>query len=95
MPKKAPSTPSVEAADKPTKLLQPVPVRDNQIELWFTQKFLDEEQQQNHACVSEHAASLAQVIKLSTRNGADQQRALAAVREAAMWAHQAIACKGQ
>ena len=95
MAKKAPSTPSVEAADKPTELLQPVPVRDHQIAIWFERKVLDTEQEQHSKRVNEHAASFAQVIKASTRNCPDQQRALAAVREAALWATQAIACKGR
>ena len=95
MSKKAPSTPSVEAADKPTELLQPVPIRDSQIAIWFEHKSLDTEQEQQYLRVQEHAASFAQVIKSTTRNCPDQQRALASVREAAMWAIQAIACKGR
>ena len=94
MPKKAPIKP-VEALDKPTELLQPIPVRDNQIGIWFSNNSPDVEQEQSAERVREHGASFAQVIKNSTRNCPDQQRAIASVREAVHWANAAISCKGR
>ena len=95
MAKKPASPPSVEDIDKPKELLQPIAVRDNQIGIWFADHKPDAEAVQQHERVREHGASFAQVIKNSTRNCPDQQRAIACAREAVMWASAAIACKGK
>ncbi len=94
MSKSKPS-PTVEAASQPVKLTQNVPVRDNQIAIWFDFHTPDAEAKEQHERVRAHGGSFAQVIKQSTRNCADQQRAITAVRQAVMWANAAIACKGR
>jgi len=95
VPKTKEPKPTVESLDKPKELLQPVPIRDNQISTWFEYHKPDEEAISDHARIRAHAGSFAQVIKMTTRNCPDQQRAIAACREAMYWANAAIACKGK
>jgi len=86
---------TVESLEKPKELLQVVPIQDNQISTWFEYHKPDEEAIEQHAQIRAHGGSFAQVIKMTTRNCPDQQRAIAACREAVMWANAAIACKGK
>lgn len=67
----------------------------DKLDNWFTYHSPTSEQLPKYLAIRTAAKSFATIVVQATPEGADQSAALRKIREAAMTANQAIACKGK